>query len=200
MARTFGLVPAAGKSARMGRPKLLLEWRGKPILAHVLDALRQGGVETTLVVVRPGDTELRETAERGGADVLMLLAETPDMKATILAGLDELQSAKTPSDDDGFLLVPADHPTLDAEIVRTLLRESSTGSILVPTWNGKRGHPTWIAWKHVAHLHRLGDDEGLNTYLRRHAEDTREIAWPSDGILRDLDTPEDFDRLLQDPL
>ncbi|MBX9681275.1 MAG: nucleotidyltransferase family protein [Gemmataceae bacterium] len=200
MARTFGLVPAAGKSVRMGRPKLLLEWRGKPILAHVLEALSLGGVETTLVVVRPGDTELRDAAENAGADVLMLPAETPDMKATILAGLDELQSTKIPSDDDGFLLVPADHPTLDAEIVRTLLAESAGGSTVVPTCNGKRGHPTWIAWRHVSHLHRLGADEGLNTYLRRHADGIREIDWPNGEILRDLDTPADFERLLRDGL
>ncbi|MFO0864286.1 MAG: nucleotidyltransferase family protein [Gemmataceae bacterium] len=197
MAKTFALVPAAGKSVRMGRPKLLLPWQDKPIIAHVLDALRTGGVDTTLVVVRPDDTELRDAAMKAGADVLVLPADTPDMKATILAGLAELKRTQSPNADDGFLLVPADHPTLDPEIVRTLLRESADASILVPTCNGKRGHPTWIAWNHVEPLRGLSPDEGLNSYLRRHGEQTREIAWQSDGILRDLDTPEDFERLLE---
>jgi molybdenum cofactor cytidylyltransferase len=199
MARTFALVPAAGRSVRMGQPKLLLSWQGKPIIAHVIDALRVGGVDATWVVVRPDDPHLRDAAMQAGAEILVLPSDTPDMKATILAGLAEVERTQSPNDADGFLLVPADHPTLDADLVRTLLHESANASILIPTWNGKRGHPTWIAWKHVEQLRQLSAEEGLNAYLRRHAEATREIEWPSDEILRDLDTPEDFERLLKTP-
>ena len=53
MTRTFGLIPAAGKSRRMGRPKLTLPLAARTVLEAVLDTVRQGGVETVLVVVGP---------------------------------------------------------------------------------------------------------------------------------------------------
>ena len=72
MLRTFGLIPAAGKSRRMGRPKLQLVWRGKTILEHAVTALIDGGVTSVLVVIRPGDTEMQALAEKSGAEVLEL--------------------------------------------------------------------------------------------------------------------------------
>lgn len=195
MPRTFGLVPAAGKSVRMGQPKLLLPWRGNSIIYHVVSALREGGVEAVLVVVRPGDAALRTAAEEVDAKVLELSQETPDMKATLLAGLAEIGLRWNPAAADGFLLVPADHPTLDPSLVAAMLRESADASILVPTFAGKRGHPTWVAWKHVPAIQASPPNEGLNAYLRRHAEEVCEMPWNSDQILRDLDTPEDYARL-----
>ena len=85
-------------------------------------------------------------------------------------------------------------------ILRLLLREydrRGDASILVPVHGGRRGHPVALAWHHVAGIRRHPADEGLNTYLRQHAAATREIAVPSAEILRDLDTPEDYERLLR---
>ena len=55
----YGLIPAAGKSSRMGRPKLSLMLGERTVLTHVLDSLREGGVAQTLVVVGPqsGDAD-----------------------------------------------------------------------------------------------------------------------------------------------
>ena len=70
------------------------------------------------------------------------------------------------------------------------------GSILVPTHEGKRGHPTLIGWQHVVGLRAHRRDEGLNAYLRLHADQTRELsAGPS--AVEDVDTPEDYERLLR---
>lgn len=196
--RTFAVVPAAGSSVRMGRPKLLLSWRDKPIVAHVADAAKRGGADLVLAVVRAEDAELRLAAERAGADVLTLPAATPDMKATVLAGLRFLEERHRPKPDDGILLIPADHPTLDAALVRNVIAAASrrgTTSIVIPSREGKRGHPTWFAWAHVQALRELEPNEGLNAYFRRCGDAVREIPWTSDEIFRDLDTPEDYANL-----
>jgi molybdenum cofactor cytidylyltransferase len=191
------LLPAAGKSERMGRPKLLLPLAGRTVLGQLLSAARSGGGWPALVVVRPGDVDLAETARGEGASVLVLPADTADMRATVIAGLAHFEATTT--NRAGFFLVPADHPTLTADVFRVLADEAGHGdaSIVVPVHQGKRGHPVWIRWDHVAGLRRLAPGQGINTYLRQHSDTTREVAWPDDAILTDLDTPEDYRRLVE---
>jgi molybdenum cofactor cytidylyltransferase len=195
---TFAVIPAAGKSVRMGRPKLALPLGERTVLERVVDALREAGVEHILVVVGPHVSELAPLAERAGAHVLQLSEETPEMRATVEAGLRWLEERYHPRPDDHWLLVPADHPTLDSFLVRMLLWERAERrdrSIIVPTHGGRRGHPTLIDWEHVVGMRALPPGEGLNVYLRQHTEETLEVRVDSPDILCDLDTPEDYERL-----
>ncbi len=197
---TLALIPAGGRSQRMGRPKLSLPLHGRTVIECVVSALREGGVDNILVVVGPHVAELGPLAEAAGAHVCQLPAETPDMRATVEFGLTAMEQRWRPDAAEPWLLVPADHPTLDSRIVNQLLREyerRGAASILVPVYEGKRGHPAMLAWHHVEGIRRHPAGEGLNTYLRKHAAATREVAVPSREILRDLDTPEDYERLLQ---
>jgi molybdenum cofactor cytidylyltransferase len=199
--RTFGLIPAAGKSRRMGRPKLLLPLAQSTVLEQVLSAVRSADVAEILVVVAPDADVLAQLAISAGAHVLRLRKDTPDMRTTCLRGLDRIEELFHPHDDDGWLLLPADHPTVRPEVVRALLaaaREESDKTIVVPTHEGKRGHPAWLRWLHVAAIRALPPDQGLNAFIRARAAETRELPWPSDEILRDLDTPEDYERLLNE--
>lgn len=194
----FALIPAAGKSLRMGRPKLTLPLGGKTVLDHVIAALRRGGVEQILVVIGPHVPELAPLAEAAGATVLLLQEETPDMRATIALGLCELEERVHPTEADAWLLAPADHPTLVPEIVRKLAEARSNNpgfSIFVPTFLGKRGHPTLLSWKHALNIKTTPPKGGLNAYLRDHPSATLEVPVTSAEILCDLDTPEDYERL-----
>jgi len=196
--RTFGLIPAAGKSARMGRPKLALPVAGRTVLEHVIAALRDAGVEHTLVVVGPHVPELAPLAEAAGAHVLLLDEETPDMRATVAQGLRWLKQSFHPKADESWLLLPADHPTLSGEVVRQLLRARAANpaaSLFVPTYQGRRGHPALLAWLHVAGIRELAEGQGLNVYLRQHAAETLEVPVAGADVLWDLDTPEDYARL-----
>jgi molybdenum cofactor cytidylyltransferase len=197
---TFGVIPAVGLSRRMGRAKLSLPLRGRTVLEHVLDALRLGEVGPTVVVLGPHVASLAEQVEAAGARVCLLAAPTRDMRETIEQGLNWLEQHFRPPADADWLLVPADHPTLDATLIQQL-RQARTDhpdhSILVPTWEGRRGHPTLIAWRHVAGIRAHAPGQGLNTYLRQHAAETFEVAWSSPAILEDLDTPEDYERMLR---
>jgi CTP:molybdopterin cytidylyltransferase MocA len=108
--------------------------------------------------------------------------------------------------------VPADHPVLEAEVIRMLLGPShdrkgvddaaaplrsrlGQATIRIPTFNGERGHPTLIGWQHVAGIRALAKDVGLNAYLRAHPEAVREVPVEWETILFDMDTPEDYERI-----
>jgi molybdenum cofactor cytidylyltransferase len=199
-ARTFALVPAAGQSQRMGRPKLLLPLGARTVLQRVVGAFRESGINDVLVVTGPNSAELARQAEQAGAAVLQLPDQTPDMRATVEHGLSWLEAAFRPHEQSSWLLSPADHPTLRSKIVRELLEVQTANpqaSIFLPTFEGKRGHPALIGWQHVPGISRLPAGVGLSTYLRRQAEQTFLMPVDSADVLLDLDTPEDYARLLE---
>jgi CTP:molybdopterin cytidylyltransferase MocA len=200
---TFAVIPACGHSRRMGRPKLSLPVGGRTVLEHVLHALRLGGVEQILVVVGPHVPKLSLIAEANGVHVFRLLEETADMRATVEAGLSWLEQRFHPRLEDDWLLVPGDHPALDPTVVRQLRdarQQHANRSIFVPTFQGRRGHPTLIGWQHVAGIRNHAEGEGLNTYLRGQSEEVLEVSVASAAVLCDLDTPEEYDRLRQKEL
>jgi molybdenum cofactor cytidylyltransferase len=190
----YAVVPAAGRSTRMGRPKLSLPIAGRPMLEHVLAALRGGGIQHIVVVIGPANRELVAIAEAAGIDHCLLSEDTPDMRTTVELGLQHLEAKHNPAAADGFALVPADHPAMTASVVHTLCEafDRSTRSIVVPVHSGRRGHPVMIRWAHVAALRAWPHAKGIDSYLRTQLHDTDEIAIEDPGVLVDLDTPADL--------
>src|SRR5262245_54591961 len=194
---TFAIIPAAGQSTRMGRPKLALRLGDWSVLEHVIAALRGGGVGHVLVVISPHVPELSPLARAAGAEVHSLPEPTPDMRTTVEHGLRWLEDRYQPQPDDWWLLAPGDHPSFGPETVRALLAARTEGkSIVIPVHAGRRGHPTAIAWNHVADLRALPVEEGINMYLRLHVAEALELQVAEPGVLVDLDTPEEYARTL----
>ena len=195
---TFALLPAGGKSTRMGRSKLALPLGRRTVLERAVAALREAAVDHVLVVVGRHVPELAPLAAAAGASVLLLEEETVDMRATVEHGLRWLEERFRPPPEAGWLLCPADHPALEPAVVRQLLeaRAASPGSsVVVPTFAGRRGHPVLIDWRHVAGMRGLPAGLGLDAYLRRQRPGTLEVPVTSPGVLDDLDTPADYERL-----
>jgi molybdenum cofactor cytidylyltransferase len=194
----FAIVPAAGKSTRMGRPKLALPLGPRTVLEHVVLAVRRAGVEQVLVVVGPDDQLLEPLEGLAGAQVLRLEAETGEMRATVEHGLRWIEDHCHPQPEDDWLLIPADHPALESAIIRQLIQarnEDPNASVFVPTYQGRRGHPALLRWKHVRDIKLLEPGIGLNVYLRRQTAKTKEVSVQSPLVLWDLDTPEDYERM-----
>lgn len=198
MSIKLALLPAAGKSRRMGRPKLALPLGGRTILEHVLTALHCAHVERIVVVLGPHVRELAPLAQNAGTQVCQLAEETTDMRATVEQGLRWLEEQFQPRPDDTWLLVPADHPTLASSVIHELVQAYRTNparSIFVPTFQGRRGHPLMLTWQHVAGIRIHAAGEGLNMYIRKHSAEVLEVPVASESVLWDLDTPEDYERL-----
>ena len=182
----------------MGRPKLSLPLGDKSVLEHAVAALRAGGAGRVVVVVGPHVPELVPLAEAAGADACRLGAPTPDMRATVERGLRWIEEHVRPL-PDAWLLAPADHPALDPQAVRRLceaFRSDPAHSLFLPAHAGRRGHPALVAWRHVEGVRALPADRGINAYFREHSSELREVPVPGAGVLCDLDTPADYERLL----
>lgn len=194
--RLFAVVPAAGRSRRMGRPKLLLPLGGKTVLARLLETLRPR-VEAVLAVVRADDARLADEARARGAVVVQPAVDPPDMRQSVEHGLRAIAERFRPADADGWLLIPADHPVLDATVIDAVAARWRTDpqEIVVPTHAGRRGHPTLFSWRLAGEVFRLPPDAGLNHLVRSRPNDVAEVGVESPGALLDLDTPADYEAL-----
>jgi molybdenum cofactor cytidylyltransferase len=182
----------------MGRPKLALPLGNRTVLGRVIDSLRAANVDRIVVVLGPHVATLADSARMAGASVALLSEATPDMRATVDAGLQHIETTFQPNENDAWLLCPADYALLDAAMIRQLwdeLHKRPDCSIALPIFEGKRGHPTIISWKHAERIRNFPKEKGLNLYLRQFAGETFELRVSSVEVLLDLDTPEDYDKL-----
>ncbi|MEX2114373.1 MAG: nucleotidyltransferase family protein [Pirellulales bacterium] len=199
--QTFAVIPAAGRSQRMGQPKLLLPWGTSTVIEQVLAAWRSSQVDHTVMVVHPDDAELAELARACGALVVRADAPPPQMKASIRLGLAEISRRFTPADRDAWLLAPADMPALSSEVIDRLIEAHRAlaadlherPTIWAAAAGGRRGHPVLFPWSLAKEVEQLAADEGLNALVARHR--VRTIEADASAVLQDLDTPEDYQRL-----
>jgi len=196
--RLFAVVPAAGQSRRMGRPKLLLPLGPSTVIAQMLSALARPEIAATLVVVRPDDEPLRAAVAGCGATPLQPNVPPPEMRQSVEHALRHIEAQFHPRADDGWLLAPADHPLLDPEVITRMIMEwrRCPRRIVVPIYRGRRGHPTLFPFRLAAEVFNLPADQGLNSLLKVHAAEIIQIDTASPAVVADLDTPEDYVRLL----
>jgi molybdenum cofactor cytidylyltransferase len=198
MFRSFAIVPAAGRSERMGRPKLLLPVAGRPVIDHVLTAWTASNVTRTVVVVRSEDADLLDRCRAFPVDIITPVHSPPDMKASVQLALAHITDCYAPAGDDAWLLAPADLPRLSTKLIDRLLEayNPAAAKAVAPTFAGRRGHPIAMPWRTACDVHALAADEGLNALVartRRH-----EILWDSAALWEDLNDPAQYDRLLNE--
>lgn len=200
--RASAIVLAAGRSSRMGEPKLALPFRGSPVLARALRAVGRPGVEERIVVLGHHRERLQpivEEVERdGGPRVVAVVNPDPqgDMASSVRLGV---RAAAAGS--DWFLILPADHPALEPSTVDRLLSEAARCAdlkrppLLVPVCRGRAGHP--LALPEALRADVLGAPPGwtLREWVEGVTYPVREIEVDDEGIFRDIDAPGDLESL-----
>ena len=204
MSRLFVILPAAGSSRRMGQPKLLLPWRGKPVICHLLDSFQHKQVAARVVVTRKDDKDLQDICGKAGADVIARYEDPPDMRTSVASAIDYLSGEYEPKPTDGWILCPADFPRLSAETIGQLIvawndraNASADPAILRPVKNEKHGHPVFFSWSLAAKLADIPADQGLDWIVHEYADHVHNVSIEQDEILFDLDTPDDYEQLKQ---
>ena len=194
------VVPAAGHSLRMGRPKLILPVGGTTVIARVVEALREGGVATVIVVPPPADSPgaatLIQEAASAGASVVVPLTRPSDMRGSFELAVTHLeQMAAIPS---LLLLTPADSPGVSSNLVAAVIAQAGllAESIVIPVFEGRRGHPIALPWTLAVQVRELPEGVGVNALITLHANLVVELPVDEPGAVDDLDTPDDYARWL----
>jgi molybdenum cofactor cytidylyltransferase len=197
--KRIGVLLAAGRSTRMGRPKQLLPWPpnaadSKPLVAAAFDAIAYVcdamvvvvGHEADAVIAALGERDFGAVAVDGGAEMI----------ASVKAGL---AVARGIDPDAIVLLHPADHPKVRRETLDLLIQIAADypGRAVMPTFGEAGGHPVLIAAELIIPIVSYEGSGGLRQFWIDYADQCIRVSVDDSGIVLDLDTQFDYDRSVQ---
>lgn len=185
------VIPAAGRSVRMTRPKALLPAAGRSFLATILTTLREGGAAPALVVVNDLAGALAREARAHGGTVILNPDPGPGPISSLQCALRVL-----PPETPGVLFLPVDHPLVAPGTVLCLLKAfwNHRPALVLPVYGGRSGHPVIFGRELVPELLDPDLPDGARTVVRRHRKRALEVEVNDPGILADIDTPADYER------
>jgi CTP:molybdopterin cytidylyltransferase MocA len=178
----------------MGRLKALLPFGPHTVLEQVLQPLLQAALSGIVVVVGYRAADLAAVLTALPVQIL----ENPDYQHGMTTSVQVALRHITPL-PEAYLLALVDQPNIGLGPVRRLVEAfaHTRKGILIPTYQGKRGHPILLAVRYREAVLALGPQQGLNLVTRGHPEDTLEVPVESDDILRDMDYQADYEAELQ---
>lgn len=186
------LVLAAGASSRMGACKLLQPIGNRPALAFVVERLREAGVPGIWVVTGYHESKIAPLAISLGCEVVTNPAPERGMLSSVQSGV-----AAMGPEVGGIVLLPGDTPLVKPRTTRALAGRFLEGSgLLIPSFGGKAGHPPVIGKAHFAGILGWSGAMGLKGYFDSLAEPPELFPVADQAILMDMDTPGDYDALL----
>lgn len=197
------ILPAAGRSRRMGRAKLLLPYGHGTLVGGLLQVLQEAGVAPIVLVVDATDSRLREWATSQPVVLSTNPAADRGMLSSIQEGLATLRSQSPKSLNEPLFVCPADHPTIQYETLmqlqRVLQNSGDPGDpiIAVPNWRGRNGHPILIGAALIPLIAELDLNVGLRQLLERRKDAVVRVPVEDPGITLDIDTPQDYRNLVQ---
>lgn len=181
--RLAGIILAGGSSRRMGRIKALLPLDGETFLDRQIGLLAHY-CSPVVVVVGEHAAEIEAGRRRPAVTVVN---PQPDrgMLSSLQCGL-----ATLPEAIDYFLFIPVDLPRVSKETVEQLVQAAGSARIVIPRCNGRRGHPVLMDASLRPEL--LAASGSPRDVVERHAGQVRYLDVDDEGILADVDTPEDY--------
>jgi molybdenum cofactor cytidylyltransferase len=194
---SFGTVLlGAGRSRRMGRPKLLLPWNGTSVLGHLVAQWRAAGAGQIGIVCAAGDRAIEAELERLGlpaAHRIVNPAPERGMFSSIQC------AAQWPAWENAlthFGIVLGDQPHLRQTTLRALVRFAIAhpAQVCQPSSGGRPRHPVFLpktAFFEIAHSRA----ETLKEFLARLQTATCQLEDP--GLDLDLDSPADYEKALR---
>lgn len=191
------IVLAAGESRRMGArarcQKLLLPFSGKTVITCVVDTLFNSVVDKVFVVTgRDGDMVAKELGARS-----VTIVNNPDYRSGMLSSV-RCGLRSLPHDCRAVMVVLGDQPAITRKLIEDLVQAfaSSRKGIVVPVFQGKRGHPMLFSSGYRDEILTRYDNVGLRGLLHAHPDDVFELTCSGPCVLSDIDYPEDYRREL----
>jgi molybdenum cofactor cytidylyltransferase len=205
------LVLAAGGGTRLGGGKLLLPWRGRPLIVHALEKLV--GMPDLLSVTfvlghqAPALRRVLEDAFPPDAPFPLRVAHNPrweeGLGASLRCGVRAVLDAPEAERPGSVLVLLGDLPLVKEETLRLLRdahNEACAGNpehaATAPAYRGKRGNPVILSRRLFPSLFDLCGDAGARALLPSLGEDLLLLPVDDQGILLDVDSPEDYAALL----
>jgi len=184
------VILAAGKSSRMGQPKMVLPWGHTTVIGKVITTLMNAGLNDLHVVTGDNQTILKKGLN-GFPIEFVFNPDSADgeMISSVQIGLKSLLVKS-----EAALIVLGDQPQIETHVVLAIMDSylSTRSEIVVPSYQMHRGHP-WLVDKSLwGEIFELKQTDTLQNILRHHQEKINYISVNTPSIIQDLDTPEEY--------
>jgi 4-nitrophenyl phosphatase len=183
------LILAAGASERYGQPKTLLDWRGQPLIAHIVQAVLASPAWPVIVVLGAHADAIRPALDGLPVQIVGNRNWRDGMSASIRVGL-----AALPTEACAVLFIMGDQPGITPELLESLItRFRETGAPIVESrFRDQPGTPTLFAREMFPELMQLTGDRGGRPLINKYADRVAVIQVGDPAMLKDIDTPEDY--------
>ncbi len=190
-----GILLAAGESKRMeGAFKPLLKWGTRTVIGECVQQLHDSKLDEIFVVLGHRELDIRQRLAGAGVQYVINPNYQKGMFSSVKTGWAQIAPAT-----EAVLIALVDQPMITSAVINQLIDAYHNGKkrIVIPTHDGKRGHPILLSTDFEEELMLLPDDVpyGLKALLDRYPDEVLEVPVDAPGILEDIDRPEDYERL-----
>jgi molybdenum cofactor cytidylyltransferase len=187
------VILSGGASSRMGSPKALLPFQGRPFLEHLLDVTIHPKIGVRRVVLGAHAEPIAKAIHLAADEIVINAEWEKGQLSSIQAALRSL-----PAGTDGMVLCLIDHPLVSASLVHDLIERfySSRKPIVLPEYEGRRGHPVIFSSSLYEELLRAPLETGARSVVWAHASEVEEFMTNEEGCVLNLNDPDTLHKAL----
>jgi len=188
------VILSGGASSRMGSPKALLPYQGRPFLEHLLEVTSHRNIGVRRVVLGAHAEPIAKAIQLKADEIVINEDWEKGQLSSIQAALRSL-----PPETDGILLCLIDHPLVSSTLIQDLIEQfyKTKNPIVLPVYEGRRGHPVIFSASLYDQLLRAPLETGARAVVWAHSGDITEVPTNEEGCVLNLNDPDTINKAIQ---
>ena len=187
------IILAGGASTRLGKPKQLLQYRGKTLLAHAINEAVNSNADAVVVILGKDAKLFEKEIDERKVRIAINSSWEEGMASSLRLGMDTLLNDKPFI--DAVIFMVCDQPHISLSVLNELIttQQKTTKQIVTCNYGDSIGPPALFHKKYFKDLMKLSGDAGARKIIQQNLNDVATILFPKGDI--DIDTEEDYEKL-----